>query len=90
MVTISEKSEDIEKAASLIRTRSGQEDFSLEQLNSLGEFILGEPDQVCKMLEPYVEVGVEEFTISFHPLDDMDGIHRGIDLFASKVMPRFS
>ena len=50
--------------------------------------VTSKPDDIARMLEPYAEAGVEEFTLSFHPLDDMDGMHRGIDLFANKVMAK--
>ena len=47
-------------------------------------------DQVCRVIETYVEAGVEEFTMSFVPMDDLDGVRRGLDLYAEKVMPRFA
>jgi hypothetical protein len=51
--------------------------------------MMGDPDEICRRLEPWIEAGVEEVSISFFPFDDIDGMKRGIDLYAEKIMPRF-
>lgn len=88
--TISEHQDDIDRAAALLRTRPEYAPMSIAQINDKGAVVMGDPDEICRRLDPYIEAGVEELTISFHPLDDMDGIKRGIDLYAGKVKPRFA
>jgi probable F420-dependent oxidoreductase len=96
MVTVSEDRADIERAADLLRQRSNADGFleyaglSAEEISDQAAILLGTPDQIAKKLEPYVEAGMEELTLSFLPLDDMDGIRRGIELMATKVRPRFA
>jgi probable F420-dependent oxidoreductase len=96
MVTISEDRADIERAADMLRRRSNAGGFleyaglSAEEISAQGAILLGTPDQICAKLEPYVKAGMEELTVSFLPLDDMDGIRRGIELMATKVRPRFA
>ena len=88
--TISTDQADLEVAATLLRRRSEYADMSIEQINDIGAVILGDPDEISRRLEPYIEAGVEELTISFHPLDDIDGMRRGIELYAEQVGPRFA
>ena len=78
------------RAAELLRRREKYVGLSIEDLNQRGAILMGTPDQVCASLEPYAEAGVEELTIAFHPLDDIDAMHRGVNLYAEKVMPRFA
>ncbi len=87
---ISEDKDEIERAAAMLRRKSDYAGRSVEEINKLGVVMMGNPDQVCGALEPYAEAGVEEFTVSFVPMDDLDMIRRGIELYAEKVMPRFS
>lgn len=88
--TVSEDPGDIERAASLLRQRPEYTPMSIAEINDVGAVILGSPDELTRRLEPYVEAGVEELTISFHPLDDIDGMRRGISLYAEKILPRFA
>lgn len=88
--TVSDDRADIERAAALLRTRPEYADLSIDEINDQGAVIMGTPDEVSRRLEPYIEAGVEELTISFHPLDDMDGIKRGIELYAERIRPRFA
>lgn len=90
LTSISANSSNIEKAAAMLRKKEAYAGLSLDEINNRGVVMMGNPDQVCRALEPYVEAGVEEFTMSFIPMDDLDGIRRGIDLYAEKVMPRFA
>ncbi len=90
LTAISENGAEIEKTAAMLRRRQDYAGLSLDAINSRGVTMLGHPDQVCRTLEPYAEAGVEEFTMSFVPMDDLDAIRRGIDLYAEKVMPRFA
>lgn len=90
LTSISENQDEIERTAAMLRRKPNYSGRSVAEINQLGVIMMGNPDQVCRALEPYAEAGVEEFTVSFVPMDDLDGIRRGIDLYAEKVMPRFS
>ena len=90
LTSISENRDELEKAAAMLRRKPDYSGLSVEEINNRGVIMMGTPDQVCRALEPYVEAGVEEFTVSFVPMDDLEMIRRGIDLYAEKVMPRFS
>ena len=90
LTSISEDKDQVERTAAMLRRKPDYSGRSVEEINNLGVVMMGNPDQVCRALEPYAEAGVEEFTVSFVPMDDHDMIRRGIDLYAEKVMPRFS
>ena len=90
LTSISEDTNEIERVAAMLRQRPSYAGLSVEEINSRGVTMMGNPDQVCRALEPYAEAGVEEFTVAFVPMDDIDLIRRGIELYAEKVMPRFS
>jgi probable F420-dependent oxidoreductase len=90
LTTISDSGKDIEKAADMLRRRPEYAGKTVDEINNRGAVIMGSPAQVIERLQPYAQAGVEEFTISFHPLDDLDGIRRGLELYATKVMPHFS
>lgn len=87
--SISENKDEIERTAAMLRRKPDYSGRSVEEISKLGVIIMGNPDQVCRALEPYAEAGAEEITVSFLPMDDLDGVRRGIDLYAEKVMPRF-
>ncbi|MBI3919127.1 MAG: LLM class flavin-dependent oxidoreductase [Betaproteobacteria bacterium] len=86
---ISEDAGEIERAAAMLRRKPAYSGRSVDEINQTGVVMMGTPEQVGGALEPYVEAGVEEFTMSFVPMDDLDLTRRGIDLYARKVMPRF-
>jgi probable F420-dependent oxidoreductase len=90
LTSISENSDEVERTTAMLRRRPVYAGLSVEEINNRGVIMMGTPDQVCRALEPYVEAGVEEFTVSFIPMDDLDMIRRGIELYAEKVMPRFN
>ena len=90
LTAISENENEIEHAVAMLRRRPVYAGLSVQEINDRGVIMIGNPDQVCRAFEPYVEAGVEEFTVSFVPMDDLDGVRRGIDLYAEKVMPRFA
>jgi probable F420-dependent oxidoreductase len=96
MCTISERREDLERSADLLRRRSDSNGFlqyagmTVEEISEQGAILMGTPAEICERLEPFVAAGVEEFTLSFLPLDDMDGVRRGIELVAEKIAPNFS
>jgi alkanesulfonate monooxygenase SsuD/methylene tetrahydromethanopterin reductase-like flavin-dependent oxidoreductase (luciferase family) len=88
--TVSERQADLQTAAALLRRREEYAQLSIDGINDIGAVIIGTPDDVSRRLEPYVEAGIDELTVSFHPLDDIDGMLRGIDLYAEKIAPRFA
>jgi hypothetical protein len=55
---ISERPDDIERAASLLRRRDEYASMSLDDTNDIGAVILGTPDEICRRIEPYVQAGV--------------------------------
>jgi probable F420-dependent oxidoreductase len=87
---ISEDRADIDRSVALLHRRPEYEGLSLEEIRGKGVIMIGTPDDVCRQIEPYAEAGVEEFSFLFHPLDDLDGVRRAIDLYAKKVMPQFA
>ena len=87
---ISEDQADIERSAAMLRRRPEFADLTIEEMRAKGVIMIGKPEEVCRQFEPYVDAGVEEFTVLFHPLDDLDGVLRGIDLYARRVMPYFN
>jgi probable F420-dependent oxidoreductase len=81
---------EAQEAASILRRRADWAALSLADLADRGIAIVGTPDQAVRTIEKYMEAGVEYFTLGFVPLDALDATRRGMDLFAEKVMPRFS
>lgn len=90
LTAISEDSAEVERIAGILRRKPAYAGKSVDEINSLNVLMMGTPDQVCRVIETYAEAGVEEFTMSFVPMDDLDGVRRGLDLYAEKVMPRFA
>jgi alkanesulfonate monooxygenase SsuD/methylene tetrahydromethanopterin reductase-like flavin-dependent oxidoreductase (luciferase family) len=94
MTTISDDRDDLEAAADLLRQRkdaNGYLDYaglSVEEISEQGAILIGTPDDIVRRLEPFVEAGLREITLSFLPLDDMESFRRGIELYATKVLPR--
>jgi probable F420-dependent oxidoreductase len=87
---ISDDLADIERGAELLRRREEYVGKSIDEINDQGAIIMGTPGDVLHRLQPYVDAGLEQLTVSFHPLDDIDGIRRGLELFRTKVMPHFA
>src|ERR1019366_3263034 len=81
---------EAQEAASVLRRRADWANLSIAELADRGIAIVGTPDQAVRTIEKYVEAGVEYFTLGFIPLDALDATRRSMDLFAEKVMPRFS
>ena len=87
---ISENQADIDRAVAVLARNADFAGLSVDEINDRGVIIMGSPAQVVDRLAPYAEAGVEEFSVSFHPLDDITGLRRGMDLYASKVMPQLN
>lgn len=90
VTTISEDPKELEKAGAMLQRRTEYAGLSVEELKAKGAIVMGTPEEICTRLEPYVKAGVEEITITFHPLDDIGAMRRGIALYAEKVMPYFT
>lgn len=80
----------IERSLQMLRKRPEYTGLSHDEINDKGTIMIGTPDEVCRRIEPYAAAGVEEFTFLFHPLDDLEVVRRGIDLYAEHVIPRFA
>ena len=89
LTAVSEDPAELERFAAMLRRRAEYADYSTQDFKDKGILFMGSPDEICRQIEPYVEAGVEEITLGFHPLDDTDAIRRALDLYARKVMPRF-
>ena len=88
-VAISNNLEEVERAISVLRRRADWSALSLEELGQRGIVLAGRPGDVLRAVERYAAAGVEYFTLSFVPLDDLDLTRRGMELFARGVMERF-
>ena len=49
--------------------------------------MVGTPDQLLRAIEAYANVGVSEIVLSVNT-SDVDRIHRVMEAFVEKVMPR--
>ena len=49
--------------------------------------MIGTPDKLLETMEAYEKVGVSEIVLSVNTFD-VDRIHRVMEVFAEKVMPR--
>ncbi|MFQ5860121.1 MAG: LLM class flavin-dependent oxidoreductase [Dehalococcoidia bacterium] len=78
-----------EMASSMLR-RADFAHFSLEGLRSSGIVLYGNPDDCVRSLEAYVKAGVRYFTLNFVPFSDLDAAMRGMELYATRVLPRVS
>jgi probable F420-dependent oxidoreductase len=87
---VSEDQADLERGAALLRRRDEYVGKSIDEINDQGAIIMGTPEMVVERLRPYADAGLEQLTVSFHPLDDLPGIRRGLELFRTKVMPQFA
>lgn len=89
LTAISEDPAELERGAGLLRNRPEFSQLSIKDLRDQGVIFMGDPDEICRQLEPYVKAGIEEITIALHPLNDIDGIRRALDLYSRKVLPNF-
>ncbi len=83
-----DRSRAIEKCRILTR-REDWAHFTLEEMETHGMVIYGTPDDCARSIERYVEAGVRHFTFTFVPATDFEGALRGMELYATKVLPRF-
>ena len=72
----------------VISTRCELDVLDFAQAERRGEMV-GTPDQLLHTIESYAHVGVSEMILSVST-DDVERIHRVMEDFAEKVMPRLS
>jgi probable F420-dependent oxidoreductase len=87
---VSRKREDLHDVGEILRRRADWSALSDDELAATGTILMGTPDEAARAIDRYVTAGVEEFTISFVPLDDHDAIRRGLELYAEEILPRFT
>ena len=74
--------------ASVLRRRKDYAQLTLDEMRNRGILIWGTPDDCLRDLEAYIKAGVRYFTINFVPFADAEAAMRGMDLYASKILPR--
>lgn len=75
-------------AAGLFR-RSDWASLDLPGLMAKGCVIAGSPEDCAEGIQRYVEAGVRHFSMSFIPISDIAKTHRGLELYAERVLPHF-
>ena len=60
LTSISENSKDIDATVALLNQKPDYAGMSLADINARGTMMIGDPDQVCRAIEPYAKAGVEE------------------------------
>lgn len=83
--------EDRDRAAelaSVLHRRVDYRDMSLDEMRRRGLLVWGTPDDCLRAIEGYIAAGARNFTLNFVPFGDPDSALRGMDLYASKVLPR--
>jgi alkanesulfonate monooxygenase SsuD/methylene tetrahydromethanopterin reductase-like flavin-dependent oxidoreductase (luciferase family) len=79
----------VEKNLSVLRRRDDWADWPLEKFLETGIALAGSPEEIVGAIQRYVDAGLEYFTVGFVPLNDLDAVHRGIELYRERIMPRF-
>lgn len=78
------------RVAEVLRRREDWAAIPVDQLLREGPVVAGSRDAVCERLEAYRRAGVEELTISFVPIDDIEATFRGLEIYAEAILPRFA
>ncbi|MFQ5861064.1 MAG: LLM class flavin-dependent oxidoreductase [Dehalococcoidia bacterium] len=76
--------------AQVLRRREDWASYSLEEMERMGMVIYGTPDDCARSVERYIQAGVRYFTFTFVPITDVEAAMRGMELYASQVLPRFA
>jgi probable F420-dependent oxidoreductase len=87
---IDENPAAVEAGLRVLRRRADWADWPLQRFQETGIALAGDPEDVVKSIQRYVDAGVEYITVGFVPIDDIDAAHRGIDLYRDRVLPRFA
>jgi len=80
--------ESTRRLAEVLRRRADWSTIPIEQLMNEGPVVAGSVESVCERLDAYRMAGVDEITISFVPIDDIEATMRGLEVYADEVMPR--
>jgi probable F420-dependent oxidoreductase len=84
-MAIAETREKAAELASVLMRRDDYAGLTLDDLAAKGLLLWGTPDDCRRALEPYIEAGVQHFTINFVPFADADAGMRGMELVASRI-----
>lgn len=75
--------------AEKLRRREEWADITIDKMQELGVALIGDPDDVARQVQRYVDVGVRHFTLGFLPISSAEVTATAMRLFAERVMPRF-
>ena len=76
-----------ERAEVLLR-RPDYAGLSPTDLAAMGALVWGTPEDCFEALRDYVEAGARTLTLNFVPFGDASAARRGMELYASRVLPR--
>lgn len=89
-VVIDETRDAAVKAAEGLRRRDAWKDMSVEEMGEKGVALIGDPDDVARHLQRFVDIGIEYFTLGFVPIDTAEETIRRMRIFSEGVMPKFA
>lgn len=89
-VCIDETRDKAEEAASRLRRRQAWAGMSVEEMAEKGVALIGDPGDVTRYIQRFVQVGVRYFSLGFVPIRGAQETIRRMRLFAEGVMPKFT
>lgn len=89
-VVIDETSDAAASGAAGLRRREAWSDMSIEEMAERGVALIGDPDDVTRYIQRFVDIGVEYFTLGFVPINDAEETIRRMRIFSENVMPAFT
>lgn len=87
---LSERREDAYAQAEKLRRREDWADLTVDKMQELGVAMVGNPEDVVRQIQRYVDAGVQYFTLGFAPISSFETTSRAMRLFADQVMPHFT
>jgi alkanesulfonate monooxygenase SsuD/methylene tetrahydromethanopterin reductase-like flavin-dependent oxidoreductase (luciferase family) len=87
---VDENPRSVERGLEVLRRREDWSTWPVERFQETGIALAGKPEDVVAAIRRYVAAGVEYFTVGFVPLDDLDAVHRGIEIYREQIMPQFA
>jgi hypothetical protein len=88
--SIHETREGAAEAAQVLFRRPDYAGVTLDDLAAQGALVWGTPADCFEVLKEYVLAGARSLTLNFVPFGDASAARRGIDLYASRVLPRLA
>lgn len=85
---IHENREQAADLASVLYRRADYAGLSMEDLRTRGILSWGNVDDCLRALDLYIKAGVRYFTLNFVPFADANAAMHGMELYASKILPR--